>query len=423
MSDPVLTVEGVGKCYAAYSSNLHRFAEWFGLPSRHKREFWAVREVSFSLQRGEALALIGQNGAGKSTLLKLITGTVRPTTGRVHVAGRISAMLELGLGFNPEFSGRQNVYLAGGLMGFSVRELDALIPGIQEFSELGEFFDQPLRVYSSGMQARLAFAVATCVRPEILIVDEVLSVGDAAFQRKCFQRIESYLADGTALLFVSHNLEVVKTLCNQALFLREGKVAAFGSAKQVCDEYERYLFGDRNREKAHLSSISTVKPEATKFDPSLNVSCEMVYGNGIADIESCWLADISGRQINVVESGTPFCWCYRVRFNEEVDNPVFAMMLKTREGVALYGVDSRILGIERRRFRAGEVVEINFALTNPLAPGIYYLNCGVRVDKADSVEFLSRRVDAAILRVTSNANSTAAVGMVEMQAKMALSKL
>ncbi len=419
MSFPVLTVENLGKCYVAYPSNLHRFAEWFGFKSPHKPEFWAVRNVSFSLRAGEALALIGQNGAGKSTLLKLITGTIRPTTGKVHVAGRISAILELGLGFNPELTGRENVYLAGGLMGFSVRELNAFVPEIQEFAELGEFFDQPLRVYSSGMRARLAFAVATCVRPNVLIVDEVLSVGDAAFQRKCFRRIEEYLSAGTALLFVSHNLETVKKLCDRALFLKGGLVEQLGPAKQVCDEYERYLFGGpRTTQAAQLAP----KAETCRFDPSLVASCEMIYGNGKADIEACWLADVKGRRINVVESGIPFRWCYRVRFHEHVARPIFAMMLKTCEGVALYGVDSKHLKIDSGNFEAGDVVEVEFTLKNPLAPGVYYLNCGVRLDNYDRVEFLSRRVDAALLRVVSAPSSTVATGLTELNAMLSLNK-
>ena len=173
MSDLVLNISGLGKCYASYRNNLARFAQWFGFPARHTHEYWALRDVNFTLRRGEALAFIGQNGAGKSTLLKLITGTVRPSTGSVTIHGRISAILELGLGFNPDFTARQNVYLAGGLMGLSTAELTDLMPDIENFAEIGDFFDQPLRIYSSGMNARLAFALATAVRPDVLIVDEV----------------------------------------------------------------------------------------------------------------------------------------------------------------------------------------------------------------------------------------------------------
>ena len=212
----VVRVESVGKCYSTYASNLARFGRWFGLPARAVREFWAVRDVSFALERGEALGLIGQNGAGKSTLLKLIAGVVRPTTGAVVVAGRVGAILELVLGFNPDLNGRLNARLAGGLMGLATAELDTLMPQIEEFAEIGEFFDQPLRVYSSGMQMRLAFAVATAVRPDVLIVDEVLSVGDSYFQHKSFDRIRQFRQQGTSLLLVSHGMGDVRALCDRA---------------------------------------------------------------------------------------------------------------------------------------------------------------------------------------------------------------
>jgi lipopolysaccharide transport system ATP-binding protein len=298
------------------------------------------------------------------------------------------------------------------------------MPAIEGFAEIGDYIDQPVRVYSSGMQVRLAFAVATAARPDVLIVDEALSVGDAAFQRKCFQRIEGFRSAGTTLLFVSHDIETVKKLCDRALFIKTGHLAQWGPAKQVCDEYERYLFGDRKSSKASRKSQGTEQTLPTaRLDPSLDASCEMVYGNGKADIEACWLADVNGQPINIVKSGTPFRWCYRVRFNEDVRGPVFAMMLKTKEGVALYGVDSKQLDVKPRDFQTGETLEVDFKLDNPLAPGVYYLNCGVRQENSDSVEFLSRRVDSALLKVTASTETSAATGLIEMRANLALGSL
>jgi homopolymeric O-antigen transport system ATP-binding protein len=415
MSADVLTVAGLGKAFRAYRSEWQRVLSWFGVSVRPAVENWVLRGVSFSVASGEAVGIVGQNGAGKSTLLKLITGTLRASEGEVRVNGRIAAILELGMGFNPEFTGRQNVFHAAGLMGFGRAAIECAMRDIEAFADIGEYFDQPLRIYSSGMQVRVAFAVATAFRPELLIVDEALAVGDAAFQRKCFQRIEAFRAAGTTLLFVSHDIETVKKLCSRALFIKNGRLELLGVAKQVCDEYERYLFGGKD----NVRQTQPEAVEATKFDPVLAAAaCELVYGNGKADIESCWLESQDGQRINVVETGHPFVWRYRVKFNERVANPVFAMMLKTREGVALYGVDSGHLGTPQRSYSPGQIIDVRFELSNSLAPGVYYLNCGVKLDHENGAEFLIRRIDAALVRVTQRAASTVAVGLLDMTARM-----
>ncbi len=237
----ILGVSNVGKSYTTYRSNIQRFANWFGASITPATEFWANRGISFSIKQGEALALIGQNGAGKSTLLKMITGTVRPNEGTVTVVGRISAILELGLGFNPEFTGRQNVYQAGGLMGFSQADLKEMMPAIEDFAEIGEFFDQPIRVYSSGMQARLAFALATAKRPDVLIVDEVLSVGDSYFQHKSFDRIRQFKESGTSIILVTHSMGDVRALCDRVILLDKGSVLKDGAPDEVVDYYNAMI--------------------------------------------------------------------------------------------------------------------------------------------------------------------------------------
>ena len=416
-----IVVTELGKAYKQYPTRWARLAEW--LDPRHKprhQQHWVLKNINFTVNPGESVGIVGVNGAGKSTLLKIITGTAQPTTGSVRVSGRVAAMLELGMGFHPDFTGLQNVYMAGQMLGYSLEEISRLLPEIIAFAEIGDYIDQPVRVYSSGMQVRLAFAVATAIRPDVLIVDEALSVGDAAFQRKCFQRIESYLSAGTTLLFVSHDTETVKKLCSRALFIKEGYVGLWGSAKQVCEEYERYLFGD-GRSSSTKKKFAAPALETARFDPALITSCEMTYGNGRADIQTCWLADTNGQHINIVESGTPFRWCYRVRFNEDISQPIFAMMLKTREGIALYGVDSKQLKIDVRNFLAGDTIDIVFSLDNHLAPGVYYFNCGVRLQNADGMVFLSRRVDSAILKVTTAESTTVQSGLLEMHAKVELS--
>lgn len=419
-----LRIENISKAYKRYAKKSGRFLEWLGLGIKHDLVY-VLKDISFEVAPGEAVGIIGVNGTGKSTLLKIIAGTVRPTTGRIVAGGSISALLELGMGFHPDFTGRENVYMAAQLKGISRDEVTRLMPEIEAFAEIGDYIDQPVRTYSSGMQVRLAFSVATCIRPDILIVDEALSVGDAAFQRKCFGRIESFRSAGTTLLFVSHSTETVKTLCNRAVFIKNAQLAQIGPAKQVCDEYERYLFGDRVSHVKLVKGGDSLLPKAnvSRFDASLVPSCEMIYGNGKADIISCWLEDTNGCRINVIEAGIPFCWCYRVRFNQNIEKPIFAMMLKTKEGVAIYGVDTTKLHEEITSCSAGDLLEIRFSLQNFLAPGIYYLNCGVRVSTVDGEEFLSRRVDSAILRVPVGPTSTVAVGLVDLTTNFSITKV
>ncbi len=411
-----IVVANLGKAYKQYPTRWARLLEWLDPLNRPRhRLHWVLRDINFTIASGEAVGIVGANGAGKSTLLKIIVGITHPTTGHVYVDGQIAALLELGMGFHPDFTGRQNVFMAGQLLGLSNEEIASLMPEIEAFAEIGDYIDQPLRVYSSGMQMRLAFAVAIARRPEVLIIDEALSVGDAAFQRKCFQRIESYRASGSTLLFVSHDIETIKRICDRAIFIKDGKLENFGEAKLVCDEYERYLFGMQgdSSDKANPSSPALDSP---LFDPTLTTDCETIYGNGKAEIVACWLEDEYGRRINVIEAGRPFRWRYRVHFNQDIDCPIFAMTLKTREGVVLYSVDSS--GFEQSGANAGEERDVTFELINVLAPGIYFLNCGVYINTPNGVEILFRRVDSGVLRVTSSASSTAIGGLIEMNAKL-----
>ena len=414
MSEPVLSVSNLGKAFRAYRSEWQRLISWFYPDVTPAGEHWVMRRVSFAVAPGEAIGIVGQNGAGKSTLLKLIAGTLRPTEGEVISKGRIAALLELGTGFNAEFTGRQNAFHGAGLMGFGRPAIRSVMPQIETFADIGEYFDEPVRMYSSGMQLRVAFAVATAFRPDILLVDEALAVGDAAFQRKCFQRIEDFRAAGTTLLFVSHDTETIKTICSRALFINNGHLALLGSAKAVCDEYERHLF---TRENHNAQSGLDLHP--SRFDPALTApSCEVVYGSGKAEITACWLENPAGQRINVADTGQPIVWRYSVRFNESVGSPIFGMMLKTVEGVAIYGIDSQLLGAEHRTYSSGEVIDVRFELSNNLAPGIYYLNCGVRLDLNSGTEFLTRRVDTALIRIVQGAGSTAALGLLDMQARL-----
>jgi lipopolysaccharide transport system ATP-binding protein len=392
-----LHIQNIGKAYKRYPRKWGRMAEWLGMGVHHDLR-WVLRDISFDVEPGEAVGIIGINGTGKSTLLKIITGTTRPTTGTVEAGGRISALLELGMGFHPEFTGRQNAYMSAQLHGLTASEVDGKIRGIEEFAEIGDYFDQPVRTYSTGMLVRVAFSVATCVRPDILIVDEALSVGDAAFQRKCFARIEAFRGSGCTLLFVSHSAETVKMLCDQAVLIHENKLKLFSDAKTVCDEYERILF-DIHPDTKKSNTI-------TYYDNNLSMTNEKQYGNGKAEILTCWMEDESGKQINVAPLGSMVYWKYRVKFISDVKKVTFGMMLKTKEGVCIFATNTNQLNKEFN-FTAGKQLTVSFQLTLNLTPNYYYLNSGMDTNEDSEIVILHRRVDVAMIRILSSQQEAA----------------
>ncbi len=418
----LLNVTELGKAYRVYRSELRRVLSWFGFPVSPIEEHWVLRDISFSISQGEAIGIVGQNGAGKSSLLKLITGTQRPTEGSISINGRIAAILELGMGFNPEFSGCQNARHGLGLMGYSHPEIEKLMPELEEFADVGEYFDQPVRTYSSGMQMRVAFAVVIAVRPEILIIDEALSVGDAAFQRKCYRRIEQYVNDGMALLLVSHDIESIKKSCSSVLFLENGKAKGYGEAKKMCDAYEQYLFGSNERSLEDGLNMGVEEVNSDIDLEILNVN-DLSYGDGRATIEKVWLENDSGSRVNVIEVGDTFHLKYRVSFYSSVNHPVFAFLIKTMEGISLYGCDSSAsLEKQTRVYESGNVVDVTFSLDNHLSPGTYFVNCGVRDNDGESVVFLHRRVDVLMFKVKKNTDINQ-VGLVDLDAKFSYSEV
>lgn len=392
-----LRVKNLGKAYKRYPRKWGRAMEWLGMGMQHELK-WVLRDISFEVAPGEAVGIIGVNGAGKSTLLKIITDTTKPTTGFVEVSGRISALLELGIGFHPDFTGRQNVYMAAQLRGMGGDEISAKMWEIEDFAEIGDYIDQPVRTYSSGMQMRLAFAVATASRPDILIVDEALAVGDAAFQRKCFQRIENYCDMGTTLLFVSHSIETVKRLCNKAVFVHHGIIRAIGNAKSVCDEYEQVLFGSSTKTN---ESIDSVKKLNGMMDLSLNVSSiAKEYGDGGAIISSVAMLNESQIPVNVIPEGSSFFITYRIKFLREVVGAKFGMMIKAVDGICVSASNTANSQLQDS-FSAEDEISVCFELQGNLVPGTYYLNVGSTHNLGDKSEFLHRRVDCLIFRVTS----------------------
>ena len=353
-----VVVEGLGKAFRQYPSRWARLAEWldpWGRP-RH-RLHWVLRGVTFAVAPGEAVGLVGVNGAGKSTLLKIVTGTMAPTEGRVRVQGRVAALLELGLGFHPEFTGRQNAVLAGQLLGLPAGTMRALLPQIEEFAEIGGYFDEPVRVYSSGMQVRLAFAVATAVRPDVLIVDEALSVGDAYFQHKCFARIREFRAAGTTLLFVSHDSAAILGLCDRAVLLHGGRVAREGGPQEVLDFYNALLADPQGR------SIKVMQAPGGGM--------RTVSGSGQARLVAVRMTDEEGVEMAAVPVGARVCLEVEVEAVQTLPSLVVGYAIRDRLGQMVFGTNTAHLGALLEGVEAGARVRFCFEFVANLGPGSY----------------------------------------------------
>ena len=326
MNEPLLAIRGLGKAFREYRSEWQRFARWFGFNVATKSETWVLSDISFSVANGESIGIVGQNGAGKSTLLKLITGTLKGTKGSVTVNGRIAAILELGMGFSPDLSGRENVYHSAGLMGFSRQAIDGVIDEIESFAEIGGYFDEPTRMYSTGMQMRVAFAVATAFRPEILIVDEALSVGDAYFQHKCFKRIREFREQGTSLLIVSHDAVAVQSLCDRAILLDSGRLIKDGDPAAVMDLYNA-LIADRENNSIQVSSHASGHEQT-------------VSGTGEAYVDEIALYNEENERVEFVDVGQPVTLHIRVVARGNIPRLVLGYMIKDRLGQPVFGTNT-----------------------------------------------------------------------------------
>lgn len=357
MSVGVLHVARLGKAYRGYRSELGRFLSWFGLPVKPAEEHWVLRDINFTVQPGEAVGIVGQNGAGKSTLLKLITGTTRPTEGHVHINGRVAAILELGMGFNPELTGRQNAMHAAGLMGLGYDEILKIMPEIEAFAEIGEYFDQPVRVYSSGMQMRLAFSVATAHRPDVLIVDEALSVGDAYFQHKSFDRVREFRKQGTTLLIVSHDKNAIQAVCDRAILLNGGRLAMQGEPEAVMDYYNAMLADHQNQ---------TVKQVATESGKTQTIS-----GTGEATVKSIALVDENGNPLEVVDVGQLVRLQIQVQVNASIERLVLGYGIKDHLGQVIYGTNTYHKRQPLQNVIPGEMYLFDIAFPANLGPGTY----------------------------------------------------
>jgi lipopolysaccharide transport system ATP-binding protein len=403
-----ILVKQLGKAYKQYGNRWSRLAEWL-LPFRGARHQlkWVIHDISFQLAPGEAVGIIGVNGAGKSTLLKLITGTTQPTTGSVTITGRVAALLELGMGFHPDFTGRQNAYMAGQLIGLTVDEIRAMMPQIEAFADIGEYIDQPVRVYSSGMQMRLAFSVATVKRPDVLIVDEALSVGDAYFQHKSFDRIREFRQQGTTLLIVSHDRGAIQSICDRAILLDGGRLAHQGSPEDVMDYYNA-IIAEREGSSIEQSVTESGRVQTTS-------------GSREATVAEIALIDDSGAPVEVVNVGAAVQLRVRVQVNADLPRLVLGYMIKDRLGQPIYGTNTHHMEQALEQVKAGEQIEFRFRFPLNLGPGSYSVTTALTSNETHLANNYEWR-DLALLFIVMNMNRKEFVGSSWLEPQVEISR-
>ena len=419
-----LRVEGVSKLYRIYDDPNDRLKEMLtrGRWKRH-REFWALKDISFEIESGTTTGIIGPNGSGKSTLLQIVTGTLEPTHGSVWHEGRVAALLELGAGFNPEFTGIENVFMNASMMGFSRSQTTALLPEIERFAEIGAFIHQPVKTYSSGMYVRLAFSVAISSSPQILIIDEALSVGDAVFQHRCMRRIKEMQENGVTIFFVSHDPSAVRALCSRAILLNAGRMEADGSPLDVLNRYQKIIMA---RQEAYAATEKSAhaddKEEEFYRDEARPQRYLFRHGDKSAEILRVDLFDVDHRPVELVESGEQLL--VRVRFvaNDDVDDVVCGFLIRNRHGIHVYGTNTDLQGLNFDKVNSGEVVEVTFAFNCWLASDLFSLTVAVHNRNGTSFDWLDgvlffRVMTSSSMEGLANLNATASSRRLSQRSK------
>lgn len=431
-----ISLKNVSKCFKRYDRPVDRLKEVL-LPSKNYADvFWALRDISLDIPKGRSVGIVGRNGSGKSTLLQIIAGTLTATTGEIQVNGRISALLELGSGFNPEFTGRQNVFFNGRLLGLTQKEIENKFDEIAGFADIGDFIEQPVKTYSSGMFIRLAFAVATSVTPDLLIVDEALSVGDEAFQRKCFARIQSIQDRGGTILFVSHSASSIVELCKYAVLMSHGEILLSGSPKVIVSKYQKLIYAPSDRIERLTQEIRDLNQENTTtekilpiaenpndlqpnsledfdlYDPNLIPQSTISYISRGATIKNCRITTLDGKLVNILQSRHKYIYKYQVTFTDAADRVRFGMLIKTVSGFEIGGTISHLLDRPINRIEQGEIVEVEFKFNCLLQAGVYFLNAGVVGSIDDREQYLDRHIDIAMFRVQLE-DDTLATGIID----------
>lgn len=416
MSDIAIKVDDISKLYKLYDRPSDRFKEALGLSRKKKyTEHYALRNVSFDIQKGETVGIIGTNGAGKSTILKIITGVLNPSEGKVVINGRISALLELGAGFNMEYTGIENVYLNGTMIGFTKEEIDEKLDDILKFADIGDFVNQPVKTYSSGMFVRLAFAVAINIEPEILIVDEALSVGDVFFQAKCYKKFEEFKREGKTIVFVSHDLGSIAKYCDRVVLLNKGKKLSEGEPKPIIDMYKKVLvnqLGDEvntEQQKVNITEIDNWK-EKIQINPNMEE-----YGNGMANIVDYAIIDDEENIVDSITKNTAFEIKMRVQFNADIINPIFAFTIKDLRGTEITGTNTMYERLYVDNVKPGDVKTVTFRQEMNLQGGEYLLSLGCTGYIGDEFQVFHRLYDVCNISVISDKNS---VGFYDMNSRI-----
>jgi len=380
----VISVQNVSKVYHLYQHPFQRVLGAFALSRRQKAEFWALRNINLRVEKGEVFALLGPNGSGKSTLLQIISGNLPTTSGRVHCSGRIAALLELGAGFNPEFSGRENVYLNGEILGLSREELEEAFPRIEAFAEIGQFIDRPVKEYSSGMYVRLAFSTAIHVDPEVLIVDEALAVGDAIFASRCVQKFDELRRKNVTVLLVSHDLGLVKRLADRAAFMLDGRIVLEGAPKDAVNRYVGFVLDRERSGQGLLEEVAT---------GSVSTKTSFRHGDGASRVTDVRILNGAGEPCRAFRPGESMLLRIRAEFLQAVSNPVIGILIRNRIGMDIFGTNTRLEHVELGDYQAGDVLEIEFQMDCLLSRQEYTLTVAVQYWSGLSQDWLDDVLD------------------------------
>lgn len=424
-SEAVITVQGLSKCYQIYEKPRDRLFQMLARGHRqYYRDFWALRDVSFAVNRGETVGIIGRNGSGKSTLLQLICGTVRPTSGTVETKGRIAALLELGAGFNPEFTGRQNAVLNAQILGLTQKEIDERLDEIEAFADIGVFFDQPVKTYSSGMYVRVAFAVQACIEPDILVVDEALAVGDEKFQRKCYDRLEQLRSQGTSILLVTHSTTTIERFCSRAILLHQGIVHGIGASNNVVDQYHALLYADETAYIRYLnSSAVSAAPEPLSEEKSEPKRSPSVPVGNDDEYETRGSHALITQTLALNEHGAPtdiFAPAekvtFRVAFDVETDIQELqaGISIRTVEGVHAFGTSTVYFNRNLKNLASGSRATIDFDFELNLSPGVYFISFALAEPLLSSgMRYVDKRTDALLIKVAQQRVTASGIAYME----------
>ena len=419
----VIEIKDLVKKYKMYNRKQDRLLEAIFLKMNRHSDFTATDHLDLTIKKGEALGILGKNGAGKSTLLKMITGVVFPTSGELKVNGKISSLLELGTAFNSELTGEENIYQHGQVMGLTKEEIEATKQDVIDFADIGEHLYQPVKTYSSGMFARLAFACAINVDPDILIVDEVLSVGDMAFQLKCFKKFEEFKSKGKTILFVTHSVSDILKNCTRVIILESGKKTFDGDVKEGVDLYKKIITGNapKNSNLDKVSEEIKIDDDPNTWKSHFNQNPNLIeYGNLDAEVIDYGIFDTNRNYLSIIDNEKEVVLKSKIKFNKEVDNPIFTMTIKNFNGVEVAGTNTMIEKIYPGKFEKGDIVEVEFIQKLPLAPNKYTLSFScTHINAKGELEILNRKYEALLIEIMSNKEC---VGIAKLDTKINIIK-